>query len=281
MKKIIMYSKELFPLRRGIISSWIAFIAAGAGFPIVAYTADWSTTELHLQYGELVTPDFAGGGEADTTIITFQHSSGWEYGDTFFFIDYLNDDQKDNSFNNYDFYGELYLNFSLGKITNTEINLGLVNDIGIITGLNLAGDANVVKYLPGVRLSWDIPGFTFVNTDFTAYIDDSAGVKFGGSPKEDDSFMVDISWAFPFNIGVHSFSIEGHAEYIGERENELGSTVESWILLQPQFRYDLGKAIFNSSGQLFTGIEWQYWKNKLGENNTDENTVQALLVWRM
>ncbi len=30
---------------------------------------------------------------------------------------------------------------------------------------------------------------------------------------------------------------------------------------------------------LFVGIEWQFWMNKPGDKETDENSVQALLVW--
>ena len=28
------------------------------------------------------------------------------------------------------------------------------------------------------------------------------------------------------------------------------------------------------------GIEYQFWQNKLGDPDTDESTVQALLVWK-
>ena len=27
------------------------------------------------------------------------------------------------------------------------------------------------------------------------------------------------------------------------------------------------------------GVEYQFWMNKLGDGSTDENAVQALLVW--
>ena len=34
-----------------------------------------------------------------------------------------------------------------------------------------------------------------------------------------------------------NFSIEGHLEYIGGRDNEFGGKVEPWILAQPQYRW--------------------------------------------
>ena len=88
--------------------------------------------------------------------------------------------------------------------------------------VGIDADADVLKFLPGIRLSWNIPGFAFLNTDFTAYIDANEGVSGGGAPKEDDSFMIDVNWAYPIEIGGQKFSIEGHAEYIDSRDNEFG-----------------------------------------------------------
>ena len=245
-----------------------------------ASAADWSTTEIQYQRGNLAAPTFAaGGGNAMTNIITVQHASGWGIGDLFFFVDFLRDNRIDG-FNDTDYYGELYANFSLGKITGKPVGFGPVKDVGLLAGINKGGDPKVLKYLPGVRLSWDAPGFQFLNSDFTAYIDSSAGVAQGGAPAESDSYMVDVNWAYPFAIGKHSFSIEGHAEYIGKRHNEFGAPVSAWILAQPQFRWDLGKAWYDKPNQLFVGIEYQYWRNKLGDKNTSESRPQILAVWR-
>lgn len=241
--------------------------------------ADWSTTELQYQYGRLVAPAFSGGAASGTHIVTLQHASGWGFGDVFFFVDSLHDPHKD-SFNDDDLYGELYVNFSLGKLLGKPVTLGAISDIGVIAGLNVGQDAKVTKYLPGLRLSWNLPGFAFLNTDFMAYLDDSDGTARGGAPKESDSYLIDVNWAHPFNIGSQSFSIEGHVEYAGERHNEFGAPVSYWILAQPQFRWDIGKALYDKPSQLYLGIEYQYWRNKLGDNRTIESRPQFLAVWR-
>ena len=236
-----------------------------------ATAEDWSSTELHIQYGNLDIPSFAGGGDSDHLIYTLQHAGGWKYGDNFFFVDVL--DADDSGFQDFDIYGEWYSNFSLGKIKGKPVGFGIVKDIGLILGFNWAADANVKKYLPGVRFSLDLPGFAFANIDITAYIDDSEGAASGGAPKEDDSFMIDFNWARPFKIGESDFSIEGHIEYIDGRDNEFGGEAESWILAQPQFRWYIRENIA-------LGIEYQYWMNKLGDEDTDENAIQALFVWK-
>ena len=233
--------------------------------------AEGSITEAHLAYGNLDIPTFAGGGDSDHLIYTLQHASGWKYGDNFFFADWL--DAQDPGFQDFDTYAEWYSNFSLGKIAGRKVGGGVVADIGLVWGFNWASDADVKKYLPGVRFALNLPGFAVANLDITGYMDDSEGAASGGAPREGDSFMVDFNFVRPFAIGESNFSIEGHIEYIGKRDNEFGGTVESWILAQPQFRW-------SPIDHLSLGLEYQYWLNNLGDGATDESTVQALLVWK-
>lgn len=247
--------------------------------PVSAVAWQWQITEMHYQHGRLAAPAFAGGATSTTDVVTLQHASGWDFGDVFLFIDYLEDGTSDG-FNDGDIYGELYVNLSLGKIGNRPLEFGPLRDIGILGGVNYARDARLLKWLPGVRLSWDIPGFTFLNTDFTLYVDDSRGVGHGGAPSETDSYMIDINWQYPFQLGGQRFSIEGHGEYIGSRHDEFGNEISDWILLQPQFRYDLGNLVFTSPDRLYVGFEWQYWRHKLGDQGTEDNVLQLLGVFR-
>ena len=249
----------------------------------------WSKTEIQLQaFGEL--ERVGTGGTADTTIITFQHAGGWEYGDNFFFVDHSRHSVNNNaSFSVEDsseFYGEWYSNFSLGAITGNKVAFGPVKDIGIVAGFNFAPEVDSTWILPGVRFSLDLPGFAFAKIDVTGFIHQGGGSA--SSPvftvvDEDSSFMIDFSWAYPFKMGSTSWTIEGHLEYINGRTqtNNFGTTeLESWILFQPQIRMDLGEALGNKAGNLFLGVEYQYWKNKLGEKGTDDNAAQLLAVWR-
>lgn len=245
-----------------------------------SHAALWTANELQYQYGRLDAPSFAGSGEADTNILTFQHASGWKQLDVFFFVDVINDN-RDDGFNDSDYYSELYLGGGFGKLAGHEGGFGPFKDIGWVMGFNYAHDPKVLKYLPGLRLYWDAPGFAFLNTDITAFIDDSSGVGSGGAPIESDSFMVDVSWAYPFKIGEQNFSIEGHAEYIDGRRNEFGGPVASWVLAQPQFRWDAGKSFWGKEGKFYLGLELQYWRNKLGDPSTDEMAAQFLAVWHL
>ena len=249
----------------------------------------WGNTEVQLQaLGEL--ERVGTGGTADTTIITFQHAGGWEYGDNFFFMDYsrysVNNDANFPVADSSELYGEWYSNFSLGAISGNDLSFGPVKDIGVVAGFNFAPEVDSAWILPGVRFALDLPGFAFAQIDVTGYIHQGGGSA--DSPvftvvDEDSSFMIDFAWAYPFKIGSTSWSIEGHLEYIDGRTqvNNFGTTeLESWILFQPQIRLDLGEVLGQKAQRLFVGIEYQYWKNKLGEKGTDDNAAQLLAVWR-
>ncbi|MCW8833609.1 MAG: hypothetical protein OQK03_09845, partial [Colwellia sp.] len=239
----------------------------------------WGYTEVQLQaFGEL--ERVGTGGTADATIITFQHAGGWEYGDNFFFIDHarysVNNDANFPVEDHSEFYGEWYSNFSLSAITGNDIAFGLVKDVGLVVGGNFAPEVDSAWFLPGVRFSLDLPGFAFAQVSVTSYIHQGGGSA--SSPvftvvDEDNSYMIDFAWAYPFKIGSTSWSIEGHLEYIDGRQqtNSFGTTeLESWVLFQPQIRLDLGEVLGTEKNRLFVGIEYQYWKNKLGEKGTDD-----------
>ena len=264
--------------------SLVMGLAIAVGFSFPSEAAEFSNTELQLQYGRLKVPKFAGGGEDNTTILTVQNASGYRWGDFYGFVDFLKGENSDvNHFNDYDAYGEMYINFSSTKLFNISYGKGLLRDIGYVQGFNFDSDANVYKILPGIRFSWNIPGFAFLNTDWMAYLDASSGVSPGtfNAPAETDSWMLDVNFATKsFQVFGQYFNFEGHIEFIAPRENEFGDEVAWHIFGQPQFRWDVGYALFGRKDHLFVGTEYQIWIHKLGEKQTNESAFQALGVWR-
>lgn len=241
----------------------------------IMYSANvCADTELHIQQAALVQPfGDQAGSKADTLIFTLQHSSNWAYGSNFFFVDTI------RTRYNTDFYAEWYPSLSGAKAFDWQFS-GWIKDLRLVAGINAGADSNVMKYLPGVQISWDMPGFTFFNTMLTGYLDDNQGLASGGAPREGDSWMLDIAWRYPLSTSSQKFSIEGHAEFIQGRNTELANVrKKDWVLAQIQLRWDLGHALWNTPNQLFVGTEYQIWRNKLG-TSLNEDVAQILVVWR-
>ncbi len=257
--------------------SFLACLALAGLLAVASLSSASAQLEFHFQYGRLVNP--FSGDIRGTPIVTIQHASPWRLGDSFFFLDYL-DDGMDDGFNDRTFYGEWYPTLSLGKLANRKIGVGRLRDIGFIAGVNLETDANVLKYLPGVRFSWDVPGFYFVNTDFMMIVDANRGTERGGAPSTDNGFGADINWGAGFSIGSQWFRFSGHAECGGAVTNELGEEVKGWILAQPQLAWDASRLAGGDGNKLFVGVEYLYWRNKLGTSAND-NVLQLLVIWAL
>ncbi|TBN55313.1 nucleoside-binding protein [Hansschlegelia quercus] len=248
-----------------------------ASVPSVAEAFTFSTTEIQFQMGRLKNPFAASGAtKAWTPIVTLQHASSWVFGDVFFFIDFLDDKHRDG-FNDEDAYGELYLYFSSAKLLGMKYG-GALKDVGIVAGVNAGADPDYRGYLPGVYLDWNVPGFAFFRTQFTALIDDSK--KNGGNGSQKDGWQADASFAAPFELAGQYFSFEGHIEYTENSRNKTyNSKMKDWILAQPQLRWDAGYALTGKKDVFFLGTEYQFWMNKLG-TNVDESRFQGLAVVR-
>ena len=251
---------------------WIKFIGTAllaTTFAVSSQAAIWSSSEVHYSSGDYLNFK-TDKHDVTTSILTFQHASGHQYGKNFFFIDHSRSDKGSG------FYGEWYSTFSLGAITGSDMSFGMVKDVGLLAGLNLAPGTSSMYTLPGVSLALDLPGFAFANLDITGY----NNIKTNGSPGEESSYMLDFNWAYPFKAGGLSWSVEGHAEYIAGRDMKDGSDpLEDWILMQPQVRMDLGEALGNEPGNFFVGVEYQYWKNKYGVKDKNESMLQLQTVW--
>ncbi|MCY4511086.1 MAG: hypothetical protein OXG35_29595, partial [Acidobacteria bacterium] len=74
------------------VSSWRRWALAAVLAGVVAPPAA-AQTEFQFQYGNLVNPFSAES--TPSRILTFQQASGWSLGDSFFFIDYIDDDLGD------------------------------------------------------------------------------------------------------------------------------------------------------------------------------------------
>lgn len=240
-----------------------------------ALCASWSQTQLHLNRGSFTNP--FTDKTAATTVATLQHNSTHQLGDNFFFIDFIKDNRIDGYQDN-DYYGEFYSAISFSKASGRSMKWGAIKDVGAVMGINAAGDSNVVKYLPGIKLYWDVPGFSFFNTLITGYIDDNQGIRAGSAPKETNSWMLDTAWGLPFTVGNQTFNFTGHIEYIASRQNELGNDVNNWILAQSIVQWDVGNTLQFEKNTLLLGIKWQVWHNKLG-TETFESAPQLHVAW--
>ncbi len=80
--------------------------------------------------------------------------------------------------------------------------------------------------------------------------------------------MLNAAWGIP--IGDSAFSFEGFVNFIAAKGNdEFGNPTKAETNFDAQVMLDVGKATGGPKGRYKIGFEYQYWKNKFGNDNAN------------
>ncbi|NRD75593.1 ion channel protein Tsx [Shewanella sp. VB17] len=218
---------------------------------------DISITALHGDNYDLAP------SERQTTF-TFETAGAWQYGDWFAFQDltYFNDTNTDNTT-----YGELSTRLSVTKITNNTLDFGPISDVSLAITLE-EGEGPVKSFLYGVGLTITIPYFSYFNLNtYRREALSSNGIS--------DGWQMTPAFRMDFPLGKSTIVLDGFFDWVFSTNNE--GYAENFHF-NPQLKYDLGTVLFgeNNKNKLFVGIEYDYWKNKYGVKDVDQNTYSVI-----
>jgi nucleoside-specific outer membrane channel protein Tsx len=203
----------------------------------------WQTNSLSYLYGK----DFAVNPSIQQTI-TFEHADRWKYGDNFLFLDstYYNG-EKDRNKGVHAYYGEFSPRLSFGKILDRHFGFGPIKDVLLaMTTLN----------------------FYYRQTE--------------GSRPGDDVWQITPAWSYTLPLGNSNLLIDGYIDWVVDNDQNAHGTYHANLHFNPQIKYDLGKALGWREKQVYVGVEYSYWKDKYGIENsarldTNENTTSLLV----
>jgi nucleoside-specific outer membrane channel protein Tsx len=256
-----------------------AVCAAAISCTLAANAATFSDTSIGYRYGT----DFAepfNNNLISKDIINLNHVSGYKYGSNFFNVDMLLSDNKDpagaGSANGAQ---EVYVVYrhtlDLEKLTGSPYKFGPVRGVGLTAGFdyNTKTDAgyNSKKRMlvAGPTFMMDVPGF--LNVSLLVLWESNAPYNTFSkvsTPRYayDAHAMLGAAWGIP--LGGSGFSFEGFANYIAAKgKNESGGDSAAETNIDMQIMYDLSGAMGMAPKSLKVGLEYQYWKNKFGNNS--------------
>jgi nucleoside-specific outer membrane channel protein Tsx len=209
----------------------------------------WHSTNLQLLRGF----DYALGSEK-RVIMTFEHVSGWAFGDFYIFSDYTWPDGGDASY-----YVEPLLRLSLSKLTGKKVSYGIIKDV-LISGQIEKPEGQNARKLLGFSVDLNLTGFKYFKSNF--FVRDNPNLT-------GDTYQVTLAWSRAFQIGGVKLVVEGFADLAGSE----GTTV-SHQLIVPRFLMDLGQLTGMQENKIWLGLEWQYWHNKFGVSGVTESVPQ-------
>ena len=254
----------------------IAMAAAAVG----VQAADWSDTALTYRHGTKFAEPFNPDPIAKN-IVGLSHVSGFKYGSNFFNADMLLSDDKDPAFaGSKNGAREVYVVYrntlDLEKVTGNSYKAAGVRGVGVTTGFdfNTKTDAgyNSKKEMlvAGPTLMLDVPGFLNVsllqlwesNAPYSTYTNSGVGrYHYQAHP------MLTAAWGIPFSVGSVPLSFEGYANYITAKgKDEFGAQTAAETNIDMQVMYDISGKIGAAPKTFKVGAEYQYWKNKFGND---------------
>ncbi len=249
-----------------------------------AQSLDWSANELQLLHGTQYQEPF-NPSDVSKSIVTLQHASGYSLGRNFLFVDVIQSGNQELDLASQresptEIYGEAYTTLSLSKLAQRGLTVGPVKDFGLTLGINIGSKDSQLNpkpkvYLAGVTLDFAVLK-GFFNVDVLGYWDHGCYDGIDSCPDYKATYQITPAWSLPFTLGSVGGEFAGFVDFIGSR----GAGTVHQVLSQPQLRFDIGKPLLNHKGQLYAGIEYQYWRNKYGNKGVDEHHPQVLVLWK-
>jgi hypothetical protein len=259
-------------LKRAVALGVLAACAA------TAHAADWSDTSIGWRYGtrfgEPYNPE-----HIKKNILNLTHVSGYKYGTNFFNVDLLLSDKKDPAgANSTSGAHEVYIVYrhtlDLEKVTGNSFKFGPVRGLGLTAGFdaNAKTDAgyNSKKRMvvAGPTLMFDVPGF--LNASLLGFWESNAPYNTytnTGTPRYHYKAHPALSLVWGIPVGSMPLSFEGYANFIASKgKDEFGGDTKPETNIDMQLMYDASGLVGANKNTFKLGFEYQYWKNKFGNN---------------
>lgn len=255
----------------------------------------WQDNSLSYLYGEnFQRMNFNAEEQRTQTTFTFEHASGWAWGDLFYFLDYVRADnlQSRGNFDNGNFrqhekdafyYMEFSPRLSLSWLSGRQLAAGPIKDVfAAFTYEKGTGGPGPENYLYGLGLDWAIPGFTYFKSNLYR-VKINNHVFFNERDRNGYATQLTLTAAYPLSIGRQDFVIDGFVDWRApSREAGTQTSLGSSI----QIKWDAGKALFGEGRRLYVGTELNLWHNKYGvipvdgsTDGFDQTAVQALVKY--
>lgn len=269
------------------ILSRLAFLAClGLGTSLTAAT--WTDMAVSWRGGTTYQEPY-NGQDISKNIAAFTYASGYAYGTQFANIDYLISGRNDRRFGSDDGAMECYAVYrntiDFTKFTNKPAPKGLIRGWGMVVGgdVNWKNDGYGSKkrmLVAGPAVMLDVPGFLniAVLTLFESNRPRGIASRYTYEPHQ----SLDITWGIPFTIDTWNFKFGGYADWISSKgTDEFGGASAPEFHVDAAVMADIGEKIYHKKGELYAGLDYEYWRNKFGNASWVPGSCASTLMARV
>jgi len=268
---ILTGDSSMTKLRQSAIAAAVG-AALACGMSSAVSAAEWSDTSLSYKYGTKFHEPF-NANDIGKNIVGFTHVNGYKYGTNLIAADLLLSDSKDPGSGTTSGAQEVYAVYrntiDFAKVTGKEYKFGFVKDVGVTLGF----DANTKNngygskkrmFVAGPTLMMDVP--SMLNITLYEFMESNAPNGYTGRYTYKAHPALEAVWGIP--LGASGFSFEGMALFIAAKgKDEFNAQTKAETNIDAKLMYDLSPAVGTSKGTLKVGFEYQWWKNKFGNDS--------------
>ncbi len=241
------------PMFKGLM---LAGSLLAGGQAVAGDLLQWQNNSLTYLWGK----SFTVNPQIQQTV-TFEHADAWKYGDNFVFVDRIfYNGKEDGNVGPSTYYGEISPRLSFGKILDKDLSFGPIKDV-LLAFTYEFGEGDNESYLLGPAFDLNIPGFDYFQLNF--YQRQTEGNRAG-----DGVWQITPVWAYTLPVGSSDVLIDGFMDWVVDNDKNARGTYHANLHFNPQVKYDLGKALNFGEKQLYVGVEYDYWKDKYGIDDT-------------
>ncbi|WP_252273016.1 outer membrane protein OmpK [Pseudomonas subflava] len=185
--------------------------------------------------------------------LTFEHASGWSFGDLFIFVDGIkyNTEATNGAGDGHTFYGEISPRLSFGKLSGADLSFGPIKDV-LLAATYEFGEDDVDSYLLGPALDLNVPGFDFFQLN--TYYRETDGKRDGSGV-----WQITPAWSYTLAVGDSDLVIDGFMDWVVDNDDSYHANLH----FNPQIKYDMAKAM-GWGKRFYVGVEYDYWTDKYG-----------------
>lgn len=265
-------SLHVTPAARAARTAFVATLSLAAA---AASAADFSDTSISYRYGTQFREPY-NDQDIIKNIFALTHASSFAYGQNFVNIDFLISNNKDPSTPGGSGAQEAYAVYrntlDVGKILGKDLNNGVIRGYGLTTGfdLNTKNDygygSKKRMFVIGPQISMDTPGFWNIGVlelrESNAPVGHPERYYYKWHP------MLTSAWLYPFPFMEGRLQFEGFVNYIAAKgRDEFGNPTKPETDFDGQVMFDVSGFAGGRKGLFRLGVEYQFWKNKFGNDH--------------
>jgi nucleoside-specific outer membrane channel protein Tsx len=251
-------------MQKSAIATWILTLGAATAGMQQANALEWSDTSVGYRYGTQFAEPF-NNQDISKNIVNLTHADGYKWGTNYLNLDVLNSDKTDSHAT------EAYLVYrntlDFGKISGKDLGFGPASGFGLTLGLdwNAKNDPGYGSkkrmFVAGPTMMIKVPGF--LNVSLLALRESNQPVGLPSRYTYKTHAMLNVNWGIP--IADTGWAFEGYGNYIEAKgKDEFGGDTSPETNIDAMLMYDLGTKMGLGKNKVRVGLEYQYWRNKFG-----------------